>query len=230
MISRDPDCVFVHIPKTGGSSIERLLTGYDWITSSTEEFAIYLAEKNDYRDDWGGALVEGDPDYFPRNLARKHKSQAELRLELGRWDWRRTYKFTFVRNPWERVLSIFDHGHRDRPASMPAEFGEWLAGGEPLDHMGQEVFRPMIDNWEEFDLVGRFEHFGADFERVAEALGLEGAAARLPHERHGSDGRHDLSRFDARSIEIVAEREAELIARFGYRFEGCGAPSSAAGR
>ena len=225
MLSRDPACAFVHIPKTGGSSIELLLTGHDWITGSPEEYATYRAERHRYRSDWGGTLCDGDSGYFTRHLARKHASQARLREELGPEAWRSTFKFTFVRNPWERLLSIFDHGHRDGPERMPASLGEWLAAEEPLDHMGQPVLQPLIDNWDELDFVGRFEHFAEDFARVARALGLSGAAARLPHERHGSRGPHDLTRYDERSIALVARRCAEEIARFGYRFEGTPAPA-----
>jgi hypothetical protein len=219
MICRDPACAFVHIPKTGGTSIEHLLTGHDWITANADDYAVYLAERDRYRSDWGGTLCAGDPNYFTRNLARKHASQAELREQVGAPAWDGLFKFTFVRNPWERFLSIYEHGMRDGAERMPESFSEWIASPEPEDHMGQPVFRNLVDNWDELDFAGRFERLAADFAKVAVLLGLSGDVT-LPHERHGSGGQHDLSRYDADAVDVVARRCAEEIDRFGYRFEG----------
>ena len=218
MICHDPACVFVHIPKTGGTSLERVFTGHDWITANPDDYEVYLAERDRYRSDWGGTLCEGDPGYFTRNLARKHASQAELREEVGTSGWDALFKFTFVRNPWERLLSIYAHGLRDGAEQMPSSFSEWITLPEPKDHMGQPVFRNLVDRWDELDFVGRFERFGDDFAQLASLLGLPDDVT-LPHERHGSRGQHDLSLYDDQAIAAVSERCAEEIDRFGYRFE-----------
>ena len=102
---------------------------------------------------------------------------------------------------------------------MPERFCRWLAEPEPVDHMGQPVFRRYVDHWDELDFVGRFERIETDFRIVAARLGLANEAARLPHERHGSDGCHSLERYDAPARRRVAEFCAEEIERFGYRFE-----------
>ena len=219
MISHVHGCAFVHVPKTGGTSIELALTGYDWITGSPEEYAIYLRERSRYSDRFGGTLCDRDPDYFGNRLAEKHASQAELRAALGEERWRAYFTFTFVRNPWERLLSIHAHGRRDAPQRMPERFSEWLAEPEPVDHMGQPVLRHPVDRWEELDFVGRFERIESDFRVVARQLGLTGEAVGLPHERHGSDGRHCLERYDRPARRRVAEFFAEEIERFGYRFD-----------
>jgi len=219
LISHVHGCAFVHVPKTGGTSIELALTGHDWITRSPEEYAVYLEERSRYNDRFGGTLCEDDPDYFRKRLEEKHASQAALRTLLGEDRWRAYFKFVFVRNPWRRLLSIHAHGRRDAPQRMPERFRVWLAEPEPVDHMGQPVFHQPVDRWEEFDFVGRFERIESDFRLVAARLGISAEAAGLPHERHGSDGRHCLDRYDRPARRRVAEFFAEEIERFGYRFD-----------
>jgi hypothetical protein len=122
-----------------------------------------------------------------------------------------------VRNPWARVLSVWEHGLRDAPGRMPANFSDWLAEREPLDHMGQPVFREWVSDWSDLDFVGRFERLGQDFAVLLACLRLP--PAPLPFERHGSTGRHDASVYDDRARRLVAERCGAEIERFSYRFE-----------
>ena len=219
MISHTHRCIFVHIPKTGGSSIEVFLTGHDWIARSPEDYATYLRERDSYSESWGGTLCERNPNYFDERVGVKHATQSELRAKLGRELWDAYFSFTFVRNPWDRVLSVWDHAMRDAPGRMPADFREWLRGDEPLDHMGRPVFRRWADDWDDFDFVGRFERLEDDFAGVLRALDATAAAA-LPRIDHGSDGRHRLDAYDASSRDLVATRCADEIERFGYRFGG----------
>ncbi len=222
MISHRQRCIFVHVPKTGGSSIEVFLTGHDWIARNRGDYEIYLRECDSYDESYGGTLCAGNPRYFDERVAVKHATQSEIRFKLGRELWDAYFSFTFVRNPWTRVLSVYDHGMRDAPGRMPCDFRDWLRQDEPLDHMGQPVFRRWVDDWDAFDFVGCFERLETDFRQVLHALDWKEAAA-LPQVRHGSDGRHRLDAYDAASRDIVASRCAAEIERFGYRF-GDGSP------
>ena len=217
MFSERHRCIFVHIPKTGGTSLELFFTGHDWITRNPAEHAIYLAERSRYSPTFGGTLCAEDPDYFQQRVREKHATQAELRARVGPELWRSCFRFTFVRNPWARVLSVYDHGRRDAPGRMPPSLASWLGEREPLDHMGQPVFRDWVSDWSEIDFVGRFERLAHDFALLLALLRLP--PALLPVERHGSDGRHDASAYDDTARRLVAERCGCEIERFGYRFE-----------
>ncbi len=82
MISHDREFVFVHIPKTGGSSIYEALGGND---------------KDDPQHGYCAKL----------NLPLQHLTASEL-LEhefLSPSQFSRYFKFCFVRNPWDLVVS-----------------------------------------------------------------------------------------------------------------------------
>ena len=71
MISHKHKCIFIHISRTGGSTIERLLQG---------------------EDRWN------------RDPYSKHITTARAKKLYSEW-WDDYFKFTFVRNPYDRVLS-----------------------------------------------------------------------------------------------------------------------------
>ena len=71
MISKDKKCIFIHIPKTAGTSIEKMIQGEKYIKGWSSHQKI-----NEYKDD------DKFHEYF---------------------------KFSFVRNPYERILSVFNY-------------------------------------------------------------------------------------------------------------------------
>jgi hypothetical protein len=224
MISHDHRCIFVHIPKTGGSSIELLLTGYDWITENAADHQVFLAERDTWRVT-GSTLHTRAPGYFDRTVRVKHATQAMARAIYGE-HWAGYTKATFVRDPWARVASIYRHGLRDAPEQMPSSFAEWLHQPVVKDHVGQRVFQRTVSEWDEFDFVGRFEHFAADVAALMDLLAAPFDPAELPHETHGSTptDHHALYGDDDELIAIVAEHSADVIERFGYTFDGAADP------
>jgi len=181
--------VFIHINKTGGSSIEHAL-----------------------------------------GLRFEHKTALEKRADLGAWLWNRKFRFTFVRNPWDRVASHYHYrvmtdqtGLGDRHLS----FGDWvrLAYGEQdprycdQPKMFQAQWRWIADEAGNsmVHFVGRFERLAEDFAALTRQLGIE---AELPHLKGSSRGRKPYQgEYDAETREIVARVFAEDIEHFGYEFD-----------
>jgi Sulfotransferase family len=207
MISHEHHCIFVHIPKTGGSSIEDVI----WPGERTEA------------DLWMGFVSRYHNKYQTGGL--QHLLARQIRQEVGAEIFDSYFKFTFVRNPWDRAVSQFA-SMRDRPdlreligMTPNASFSEYLQLTERQPHiqwerqvefLRDENLAPVVD------FVGRFESLEHDAQTVFERLGIR--RARLPH-RNRSRHRHYRKYFDDRSREWIRSLYREDVEAFGYEFD-----------
>jgi Sulfotransferase family len=220
LISESQKLLFIHIQKTGGESIARMLT----------------------------ERVPGI-----RRLGAKHEFARSARVRLGA-AWGDYFKFAFVRNPWDRLVSwytmirdarqispikaIFSRRKRShlrqiesnplwryfydhcstfeefvRNCTGEVESGEGVLYSfayNQLDYLVDEEGRVMVD------FVGRFENFSVDVQKVATRARIgPGPIVRANVSRH----RHYSSYYTPQLERIVGDRFARDIAHFGYVFE-----------
>jgi hypothetical protein len=206
MISHKHRCIFVHIPKTGGSSIEDVI----WPGERTEA------------DLWMGFTSRYRNRYQTGGL--QHLLARQIREEVGAEVFDSYFKFTFVRNPWDKAVSQFaSMGDR---ADLRELIG--MAPGASLSEYLQLTERHGHVQWErqvEFlhdenraplvDFVGRFENLKHDAQVVFERLGIR---CRLPH-RNRSRRRHYRKYFDDPSREWIHSHYREDVELFGYDFD-----------
>jgi hypothetical protein len=87
-------CIFVHIPKTGGTSIEDSIWGPDWSQRTEEQL-------------WMGVVRPGFNKYQSAGL--QHLLASQIRQEAGTTTFAECFSFAFVRNPWDKVVSQFHY-------------------------------------------------------------------------------------------------------------------------
>ena len=217
MISHEHRCIFVHIPKAAGSSIEsRLGLAVADGSARRDHRTIRELEPVGWRH-FGPGLVPPDPYFLKRMRNSRQGLMAPTAAQYGDY-----FKFTFVRNSWSRVYSWYrnvmnDPRHRAR-RGIDRELGlrEFLE-----EHPGDWGLRSQLYWLQDssgglpFDFVGRFERLAEDFAVVAGELGL--AEAELPHLTRG-EGHRYTEYFDEETVALVAARYGEEIEAFAFGF------------
>jgi hypothetical protein len=205
--------VFVHIPKTGGTSMALAL------------------EARAMRDD----ILVGDTPKARRRKGRlkgvttagrlwKHSRLSDIAGLLPEEDLARFLVFTMVRNPWDRIVSYY-HWLRaqrfDHPAVRLAQataFSPFLNHPETRATFAAERYGDYVrgaDGQEREAVFVRLEHLAEDLAPVERHLGFR---LDLRHENRSerpADWRACYSDADAA---LVGGLCGEDIARFGYRF------------
>ena len=131
------------------------------------------------------------------------------------------YKFAFVRNPWERLVSFYAYARRHLTRTLPGlqdvSFIQMLRLVDGGAAWLQDLFvmRPQSDYVGGADFVGRFERLAQDFARVCARLGFRAALSRRNASEHGAYAPY----YDDWSRAFVAHRYALDIDEFGYVFE-----------
>jgi Sulfotransferase family len=131
------------------------------------------------------------------------------------------FKFAFVRNPWDRLVSFHAYARQKLRPTFPQMQDIDLPGMLRLLDRDTEWMRPLFalrsqaEHVRGADFVGRFEDLDGDFGRVCAQLNIRAALPRKNVSRHGADA----SYYDGWSRGFVAARYARDIAQFGYAFE-----------
>lgn len=210
MISHDKKCIFIHIPKCGGTSIENVI----WPIN------VGRSEK----DLWMGFVTRFENKYQTGGL--QHLLGWQIRNEIGSDIFNSYYKFTFVRNPWDRAVSQFAYMQK-RPDLMEflgmnfdTEFKSYLELIRLKKHVQwtpQVEFFLDQDGSVLVDRIGRLEAFNQDSSKIFEDLGLNPNI--LPSHTNRSK-RKSFSFYysDQESIEMVADIFALDIDFLGYKF------------
>ena len=229
MICREFNCLFVHVPKTAGQSIEQFFMsrlGCSWERDADRE----------------RFLLSVNPDRTCGTRKLAHLSAAEYVAcgHLSPQDFQGLYKFSFVRNPWQRLVSEYLY----RNYFSHRSFGDFVLRRLPRAGWDDQYrhIMPQYDMLHDaggrllVDFVGRFENLQQDFEIVCEQLGI--GAAQLPHRnpsdkasrrlrrrarnslwRNGENAkRHWTEFYDEQTLGVVSELYRKDIEAFGYRF------------
>jgi len=187
MIVEKRKCIFIHIPKTGGTSIE------------------YFFKKK------GGQ--------------RKHALPRKIKKEFPS-KWENYYKFAFVRNPWDKMVSQYFYNHRKY-------FPKGISFEKYIDRWGNgknvSVWPLSYEEWldPDIDFIGRFENFQDDFNLVCDAIGIP--ARKVPHRRPRGNKwdkfamrrpkKHYSEHYSEESMNIVGTRFKDFIKKFNYKFK-----------
>lgn len=131
------------------------------------------------------------------------------------------FKFTIVRNPWDRLLSqyFFRVGDDSQRGFLcrrkNTSFKEFLQNPFPIGHVQQ--FSSISNKNEDVlvDFIGKFENLQQDFNTICDKIGFP--RQQLPH-KNKTKHKHYTEYYDDETKQIVAEKYAKDIEYFGYKF------------
>ncbi|MEO1796990.1 MAG: sulfotransferase family 2 domain-containing protein [Pseudomonadota bacterium] len=207
--------LFIHIPKTGGTSLA---------------LALEARAK-------AGDIMAGDTPKARRRKGRlkglpargrlwKHATLADLDGWLGPHDLDGLTIFTLVRNPWDRAVSYYhwlrgqSFDHRAVGLAKTLSFADFLDHPHTRASLRAHPYASYVTDaagTERATHFIRLEHLGEDLPALEAALGIPLA---MPHENRSERPRDYREAYGARDSELIAELCAEDIARFGYRIDG----------
>ena len=161
IISKEHKFIYFKSCKTAGTSIEVFLSAYcgkqDIITRIGEPTA-----------DWHNAQHCG--------IFRNHFTAGEIKGIIGDKQFNSYYKFTSIRNPLDKMLSLYYWWVSKKTISANRDFNQWVRScsfsqWRPIFHypfykIGGEIVTDRFIRYESLkdDLKGLCEHFGFEYD------------------------------------------------------------------
>lgn len=217
LISYTHRFLFVHIAKTGGTSIRAALRRYRWGWPYTAPLLLcaLMSQMTHPRHILGIK--------FPR-----HAKAVAAQEMLPPAFYASLFKFTVVRNPWDLQVSSYHHLCHEHPRVLDgtASFGAFLErkldaqrGPEDLLDISRELQSDYVTDLRGnliVDFIARYERLEDDFTTICRHIGINPPG--LPHLRRARARSAYRDYYDARTRELVARHYAADIERFGYSF------------
>lgn len=239
--------IFVHSRKTGGNSIKLFLQPHlgpfdisvgghiERIEAGTRPNLRYWISllhpkaRKKYlrlrRKGYSNAhcLNEASKERLKTLLGREtaHPTAAQLE-QLFPKEWNSFFKFCFVRNPYERVVS--DYLYKSRNKKNPGSFNEYLQAIHTMFINGN-IERRFFDNWPLYtiedkisvDMICRYENFEHDFKAACETIGIKPPTV-LPHVNTSQSQYNYRTFYGQQEKELVKQIFNDEIEYFGYNF------------
>ncbi|MEM8777521.1 MAG: sulfotransferase family 2 domain-containing protein [Cyanobacteria bacterium P01_G01_bin.49] len=215
MISTQKHFLFIHVPKTGGNSIQNILKDYseDDITQSEQQDGL---ERFGVRN--------------KRYNTRKHSVLSHYKFVLDAEIYHSLFKFATIRNPWDMMISFYFSPHRGKIEWNRDNFLTLVDGVRPIRHYICErslfcqalekiglkvntVNNKKLDS--DIDFLMKFEQLDRDFKEVCNKLEIPYSP---PPKRNSSTRLHYSEYYDSELREIVRKKFAEEIEFGNYTF------------
>lgn len=218
-------CIFVHIPRCAGSSINRWLFTSGSITEKKQkdyEFPnTHIMYGNLYTREGVYELDHSTPEMFIKFVDQRYLDSY--------------FKFTFVRNPWDRLLSEYFRkkvhndirfidtsqiDFTDYIKILYEKFDEVLYSSqshETISHFIPQYKFVFDSSGQQFvDFIGKFENLVYDLKIVASKIGLMSVQLGKSHSTVHSSY---VEYYNKKTINLVEQMYEQDIQTFDYTFE-----------
>ena len=207
--------LFVHIAKTGGTSIRAALRWYRW--KDPYRIPQFLCSR----------ISSLSHHRLGCKIPRHAKGVAAYEM-LPRDLFNELFKFAFVRNPWDLQVSSYHHIQRERPHLLKGikDFEAFLRWKLDPARPYQYIIDTSIELQSEYlidlngniivDFIGRYERLEEDFQEACDRIGIK--APKLPHRRQAKDRTAYQEYYTDEAVELIARHFRRDVEMFGYSF------------
>ncbi len=177
-INHDLKCIYFHVPKVGGLYITQILEKvYDFKTYflTAENHFDYIKDPNEQIDNFKGIL-----EIRKKGMYRYYFNSEKFNKISGmdKIKWETYFKFTFVRNPFDRCISAYKYLNLYTKKNMTLL--DVLS--KPNQLTNYEYFHFCIQQWDQlidndsnlnFDFIGKFENLNEDLIKALNMIGVK---------------------------------------------------------
>lgn len=198
--------IFFAVPKTATHSVREVLR----------------ASKD--QDDWEQQVLFGEQSIPIPEIAQikhGHISARQIQSALSEEQWQTYYKFAFVRNPFDRFVSICAFLNRENPNFNDNSL-TWMKMATQRPAFRQRIlvrpqFEQLINESNEvaMDFLGRYESLQSSLDTILDHLKLQPIQLKV---RNQSEHAAYQSYYDAELRDWVADFYKEDLERFDYSF------------
>ena len=210
IISHRHKFIFFACGKTGTHSVESIMEKYH----DGEEIILKVDQE-----------LEKLRRQYSKPFTLKHVRPAFVRDLIDPGIWNNYFKFVFVRNPWDWVLSnySFNHKHlaqfvyRFDPVHVEVVWNLMKIHNQSLytESYYQHTFVVDQNGERLVDYFGKMENFQEDFNQICSKIGIE---TEILEKRNPSDHSHYREIYSEEAKNLVSKLYREDIEILGYSF------------
>ncbi len=203
------------------------------VFNQKDAYPFYLKKRNDiihiHITKTAGTSLVHSMDFNRSNKSygtKKHYFSKEVIDIVGQEHWDNSFKFTFVRNPWDRLYSLYRFRLRKNKIISEEQgnsFNLWLKSiinlqdSDPYKKSKpQTEWLKNFDNKIDFDFIGRFEELEHDVEKLGKLISMK---INLPHINQTLPIIHYSNAYDNELEDLVHKHYKGDIDLFNYSFE-----------
>jgi len=159
-------------------------------------------------------------------IPKIHDTAEQRRKAVGKRRWDRMFKFSFVRNPFDRVCSHYRYRIKTNQIGIhhsQLDINDWIKrayGDKDPRYYDQPLYFSPCCHWITdhngnfiVDFIGKLETISSDWEIIKRECGIR---ADLPNRNTTITSLEEVSSLDATSKEIIRWHFCEDFNAFGY--------------
>ncbi len=215
-INHDLKAIFIHVHKTGGSYIASILKQYYgfetyYLKRPDHDTFCLNKRKNPHQKNYENR-VHGVYIYY------KTSPHLNAKMNMTPQKWESYYKFTFIRNPYDRMISGWNHMNKQIPFPKYVTMKNIVSDMEYI-HVFMSQAKHLLNERNELcvQFIGHFETLEEDLDKVLNHLKIY-YRIHNPYQRVNSHAHaHYSVYYDQTTLNIVNELIKDDLKYFDYK-------------